>query len=99
MDLRGSLWLVRAALATGAATSLAAAGHVVAGGALPEPQVLAVVAALLLGPVAWLARRQLSFLALLGVLGTGQLILHEAPTPPIGSTGKALSCTFQPPAP
>ncbi|MCU1553797.1 MAG: hypothetical protein JWM13_1283 [Arthrobacter sp.] len=78
MDRRGSLWLVRAALVTGAATSLAAAGHVLAGGALPEPQVLAVVAALLLGPVAWLARRQLSFPALLGVLGTGQLILHEA---------------------
>jgi hypothetical protein len=28
--------------------------------------------------VVWLARRQLSFLTLLGVLGTGQLILHEA---------------------
>ena len=78
MDLRSSLRLVRAVLVTGAATCLAAAGHVLAGGALPEPHLLAVVAALLLGPVAWLARRQLSLLTLLGVLGTGQLILHEA---------------------
>ncbi len=36
------------------------------------------MAALLLGPVAWLTRRQLSFLTLLGVLAAGQLILHEA---------------------
>jgi hypothetical protein len=78
VDVRGSLRLLRALLVTGAATSLAAAGHVLAGGALPEPQILAVVAALLLGPLIWLAHRQLSFPTLLGVLGTGQLILHEA---------------------
>ncbi|CAI3796571.1 hypothetical protein [Pseudarthrobacter sp. MM222] len=78
MDVRGPLRLLRAVLVTGAATALAAAGHVLAGGALPEPQILAIVAALLLGPVVWLARRQLSFPTLLGVLGTGQLILHEA---------------------
>jgi hypothetical protein len=36
------------------------------------------LAALLLLPVTWLAGRPLSFSTLLGLLGTGQLILHEA---------------------
>jgi hypothetical protein len=78
MDLRGSLRLFRAALVTGMTMSLAAAGHVLGGGALPGPAATAVLAALLLAPAAWLAGRQLSFLALLGVLGAGQLILHTA---------------------
>lgn len=78
MHLRGTLRLFRAVLITGMATSLAAAGHILGGGALPHPGTIAVLAALLLAPVAWLARRQLSFLTLLGVLGSGQLMLHEA---------------------
>ena len=78
MDLRGPLRLFRAVLVTAAAMSLAAAGHVLGGGALPAPAIMAVLAALLLAPVAWLAGRQLSFLALFGVLGSGQLMLHEA---------------------
>ena len=78
LDLRGNLRLFRAALITGTTMSLAAAGHVLGGGTLPEPAVIAVVAGLLLAPVGWLARRQLSFLTLLGVLGSGQLMLHEA---------------------
>ncbi|WP_185982353.1 hypothetical protein [Arthrobacter sp. KBS0703] len=36
MDLRGSLRLFRAALVTGMTMSLAAAGHVLGGGALPD---------------------------------------------------------------
>jgi hypothetical protein len=78
MDLRGSLRLFRAVLITGMAMSLAAAGHVLGGGTLPEPAIMAVLAGLLMAPIIWLARRQLSFLTLLGVLGSGQLILHEA---------------------
>ncbi|WP_426977567.1 hypothetical protein ACQCSU_00325 [Pseudarthrobacter sp. O4] len=78
MDLRDNLRLFRSALITGTTMSLAAAGHVLGGGTLPEPAVMAVLAGLLLTPVTWLARRQLSFLTLLGMLGSGQLMLHEA---------------------
>ena len=78
MELRNSLRLFRAVLITGATMSVAAAGHVLGGGALPAPGAVAVLAALLLIPVAWLAARELSFLTLLGVLGAGQLLLHEA---------------------
>jgi hypothetical protein len=51
MDLRGPLRLFRAVLVTAAAVSLAAAGHVLGGGALPAPAIMAVLAALLLAPV------------------------------------------------
>ena len=78
MDLRNSLRLFRAVLITAMAMSLATAGHVLGGGALPGPALTAVLAALLLAPVAWLASRRLSLLTLLGVLGAGQLIVHTA---------------------
>jgi hypothetical protein len=76
MDLRGPLRLFRAALVTSLAVSLALAGHVLGGGQLPDTVTLAVTAAFLLAPTAWLARRQLSFAVLFGVLGAGQLTLH-----------------------
>jgi hypothetical protein len=78
MELRHSLRLFRAVLITVATMCVAAAGHVLGGGALPAPGTVAVLAALLLVPVAWLAARELSFLILLGVLGAGQLLLHDA---------------------
>jgi hypothetical protein len=78
MDLRGPLRLFRAALVTSLAVSLAVAGHVLGGGQLPDAVTLAVTAAFLLAPAAWLARRQLSFAVLFGVLGAGQLTLHAA---------------------
>lgn len=78
MDLRNSLRLFRAVLITAMTMSLATAGHMLGGGTLPGPAVTAVLAALLLGPVAWLASRRLSLLTLLGVLGAGQFILHTA---------------------
>lgn len=78
MDLRDNLPLFRAVLITGTTMSLAAAGHVLGGGTLPEPALMAALAGLMLAPVTWLARRQLSFLTLLGMLGSGQLTLHEA---------------------
>jgi hypothetical protein len=78
MELRNSLRLFRAVLITGTMMSVAAAGHVLGGGALPAPGAVAVLAVLLLVPVAWLAARELSFLTLLGVLGAGQLLLHGA---------------------
>ncbi|MFE5838281.1 hypothetical protein [Arthrobacter sp. NPDC056493] len=78
MDLRGPLRLFRAALVTAVAVSLAVAGHVLGGGQLPDTGILAVAAAFLLAPAGWLARRQLSFPALFGLLGSGQLTLHTA---------------------
>ncbi|WP_353710996.1 YcnI family protein [Arthrobacter sp. K5] len=78
MDPRGPLRLFRAALVTSLAVSLAVAGHVLGGGQLPDTVTLAVTAALLLAPAAWLARRQLSFAALFGVLGAGQVTLPTA---------------------
>lgn len=78
MDLRGPLRLFRAALVTSLAVSLAVAGHVLGGGQLPAVAALAGSAAVLLAPAAWLARRQLSFATLFGVLGAGQLMLHTA---------------------
>ncbi|MDQ1056687.1 hypothetical protein QFZ23_000588 [Arthrobacter globiformis] len=78
MDLRAPLRLFRAALVTLMSVSLAAAGHVLGGGQLPDIVTLAVTAVLLLGPAAWLARRELSFSVLFGVLGAGQLTLHAA---------------------
>ena len=78
MDLRGPLRLFRAGLVTSVAVSLSVAGHVLGGGQLPDTVALAVTAAFLLAPAAWLARRQLSFAALFGVLGAGQVTLHGA---------------------
>ena len=76
MDPRAPLQLFRAALVTAVAVSLAVAGHVLGGGQRPDTVTLAVTAAFLLAPAAWLARRQLSFAVLFGVLGAGQLTLH-----------------------
>jgi len=78
MDLRGPLRLFRAALVTSLAVALAVAGHMLGGGQLPDVTTLAGTAAALLAPTAWLARRQLSFATLFGVLGAGQLMLHTA---------------------
>lgn len=73
----GALRLFRSLIITGVIVGLAAGGHLIGGGNLPAPMITAALAALLLLPVTWLAGRQLSFSTLLGLLGTGQLILHE----------------------
>ena len=78
MELRGPLRHFRAALVTAVAVSLAAAGHVLGGGQLPDIGTVAMTAAVLLAPAAWLARRQLSFAVLVALLGAGQLTLHTA---------------------
>lgn len=74
----GPLRLIRSLIFTGVIVGLAAGGHRIGGGNLPAPIFAAALVALLLLPVTWLAGRQLSFWTLLGLLGTGQLILHEA---------------------
>ena len=71
MDLRASLRLVRAVLITGMATSLAATGHILGGGALPEPQLLAALATLLLVPGSLAGAPAAVILTLLGVSEQG----------------------------
>ena len=73
-----ALGWARATALGGTVTALAAGAHAWAGGALPHPLILAVMLALVaLGSTA-LARLTLRLPALVGVLGAGQLILHEA---------------------
>lgn len=74
----GPLRLFRSLVFTGAIVGLAAGGHLVGGGTLPAPIITAALTALLLVPVTCLSRRELSFPALLGLLGVGQAVLHEA---------------------
>lgn len=78
MQPHGLLRLLRSLILTGVTVGLAAAGHLAGGGNLPAPMITVALAALLLVPVTWVSRRQLSFATLLGLLGTGQLVLHQA---------------------
>jgi hypothetical protein len=78
MHHHGPLRLFRSVVFTSAIVGLAASGHLVGGGTLPAPMITLALAALLLVPVTWLSRRELSFPALLGLLGVGQGVLHEA---------------------
>lgn len=74
----GPLRLFRSLIFTGAIVGLAAAGHLTGGGTLPAPMITVALTALLLVPVTWLSRRELTFPAMLGLLGVGQAVLHEA---------------------
>jgi hypothetical protein len=58
--------------------SLAAGGHVLGGGTLLPALILVALVALALIPVTRLTGRRLSAPMLLGMLGAGQLVLHEA---------------------
>jgi hypothetical protein len=57
---------------------LAAAAHTAAGGILPDPLILLGLLALALLPAVWLCGKRLTPSAILGLLGTGQLVLHWA---------------------
>jgi hypothetical protein len=78
MKHHAPLRLLRALTVTSLTVGLAAGGHVAGGGNLPAPMITLALAALVLVPVTWLTRRELSFTTLLGLLGAGQLVLHEA---------------------
>lgn len=78
MRHHGSLRLFRSLVFTSAIVGLAAGGHLIGGGNLPAPMITVALTALLLVPVTWLSRRELSFKTLLGLLGAGQAVLHEA---------------------
>ncbi|WP_077489356.1 hypothetical protein [Sinomonas mesophila] len=73
-----ALGWARATAVGGTVTALAAGAHAWAGGALPHPLILAALLALVALASTALARLTLRLPALVGVLGAGQLALHEA---------------------
>lgn len=76
--LRASFRLFRTGLIGSVVLGLAVGGHLAGGGQLPALAVLAALCAVAVVPVAALTRFRLSFPALTGVLGAGQLWLHWA---------------------
>ena len=75
---RASFRLFRTALIGSIVVGFSAGGHLAAGGRLPEPVILAALCAVSMIPVAALTRFRLTFPALTGLLGAGQLWLHWA---------------------
>ena len=78
MEQRAPLRLLRSLLVTAVVLSLAGAGHLAGGGALPPVVVLAGLAAAVLGPVAWASGRQLTLRRVVVLLAAAQWGLHEA---------------------
>jgi hypothetical protein len=76
--MRAWFRLSRASAVAGSTVLLAAAAHTAAGGALPDPLILLGLLALALLPAVWLCGKRLTTSAVLGLLGTGQLVLHSA---------------------
>lgn len=85
-----TLWrLLRSAAVASAVLCLSAAAHVAGGGTLPAAGILAALAALTMLPATVLAGRKLGPASLAGLLGGGQLALHQAFT----ALGVSASCT------
>lgn len=76
--MRALFRLSRAATVAGATVLLAAAAHTAGGGRLPDPLILVALLALTFLPAAWLCGKRLTPAAVLGLLGTGQFVLHSA---------------------
>lgn len=70
--------VVRAAATAVVIFFLAAGAHLAGGAALPDPLILAALAVTTLLAVTILSRRKLALPAVLGVLGAGQVLLHQA---------------------
>ncbi|NUU33355.1 hypothetical protein [Arthrobacter sp. C9C5] len=68
----------RAVTFTAAMFTLAAGAHVLAGGSMPEPAIFAGLVALVLALVMILAKIRITAPVMAGLLGAGQLVLHEA---------------------
>ncbi|MHC6594261.1 hypothetical protein [Arthrobacter sp. C152] len=68
----------RAAAFTTAMIALAAGAHIIAGGSLPQPAVLAGITALVLAPVMILAKFKLTTPVTAVLLVASQLVLHQA---------------------
>ncbi|GIU56404.1 hypothetical protein [Arthrobacter sp. NicSoilC12] len=73
---RASFRLFRTGLIGSTIVALAAGGHLAGGGRLPEPAIVTALCAVAMVPGAVLTRFRLSFPALAGLLGVGQLWLH-----------------------
>jgi hypothetical protein len=73
---RASFRLFRTGLIGSMIVALAAGGHLAGGGRLPEPAIVTALCLVAMIPVAVLTRFRLSFPALAGLLGVGQLWLH-----------------------
>ncbi|MFD1214831.1 hypothetical protein ACFQ36_22655, partial [Arthrobacter sp. GCM10027362] len=86
--------LLRSSAVASAVLGLSAAAHVAGGGTLPGPGILAALAALILLPATVLAGDRLGFTSLAGLLGGGQLALHQAFT----ALGVPASCVAGGPA-
>jgi hypothetical protein len=76
--MRALFRLSRAATVAGATVLLASAAHLAGGGRLPDPLVFFAVLALAFLPAAWLCGKRLTPATVLGLLGSGQLVLHSA---------------------
>ena len=70
--------LPRAISFTASMLVLAAAAHVLAGGVLPQPAIMAGIVALVLAPVTILSKTKINAPAMIGLLATSQLVLHWA---------------------
>lgn len=68
----------RALAFTAAMFVLAASAHVLAGGSLPQPGIVAGILALVLAPVMMLSKTKISAPAMIGLLGSSQFVLHWA---------------------
>lgn len=76
--MRAPLRFPRAVAFTAAMFALAVGAHVLAGGSLPEPAIFAGLVALVLAPVTILAKIRITAPVMAGLLGAGELVLHEA---------------------
>lgn len=70
--------LPRTVAFTAAMFALAAGAHLLAGGALPQPAIVAGVVALILVPVTILSKKKINAPAMIGLLGSSQVVLHWA---------------------
>ncbi|MEW1808310.1 hypothetical protein [Pseudarthrobacter sp. NPDC080039] len=77
----------RAVAFTAAMFALAAGAHVLAGGSLPQPAIVAGLVALVLAPVMILSKIRLNAPGMIGLLSVGQWVLHEAFSVLAASTG------------
>jgi hypothetical protein len=68
----------RAVAFTAAMFALAAGAHVLAGGLLPQPAIVAGIVALVLAPVTILSKTKINMPAMIALLGSSQLVLHWA---------------------
>ncbi|MHA7154646.1 hypothetical protein [Arthrobacter sp. TMN-50] len=84
--------LVRSSSTSAVVLALAAGAHVIGGGNLPAPLIVAALGSATLLAVTVIAKKALSLPALLLLLGLGQLLLHHA----LRLTTTATACTAAP---